>query len=234
MLYYMMLPGQYPEEDYRQLYNRLRPLLPDFRRRKADAILPARERVCSALAYLLLCYGLKEEYPEQMTSFLPEFVYGENNKPGLTGNLSRIHFNFSHCRAAIACGISDTPVGVDVQEPRPVRGDLIRRFFPENTADQAKYGGRNEEFIAFWSRYEAFGKLTGRGLSLRPEDCDCLSQAYLQQNHIILHTHTLTGAAQKKTAAYLSAASFGDAPPAAPISVDFNDFLRLLLFPPLL
>lgn len=230
MLYYMMLPEQYPEEDYRQLYKALRPLLPDFRKKKADAILPARERVCSALAYLLLCCGMKKEYPEQMTSFLPEFIYGENNKPALAGSLSHIHFNLSHCRAAIACGISDTPLGVDVQELRPIKEELLRRFFSENTTETTKYiGARNEELIAFWSRYEAYGKLTGQGLSLRPEDCDYFSEDFLRKNKVILDTYVLPSPSQKKTAAYLSAASFRPSHHTTPEKIDFMEFIKEIL-----
>lgn len=77
-----------------------------------------------------------------------------------------VHFNVSHSGSRCICAVADMPVGVDLQEMRPVRHDrLAERFFTE--AEQAAYrgmGGTADAFFTVWARKEALGKLTGQGL----------------------------------------------------------------------
>ena len=68
------------------------------------------QRTC-VLAYLLLKRGLKEKYGITEN---PLFEYGEHGKPSIVGH-PEIFFNISHCREAVACVLSDHPVGIDVE-----------------------------------------------------------------------------------------------------------------------
>ena len=70
-------------------------------------------RLC-VLAYLLLKQGLREEYGIMDN---PVFEYNEHGKPFIVGH-PEIFFNLSHCKEAVACAISDQPVGIDVESVR--------------------------------------------------------------------------------------------------------------------
>ena len=68
------------------------------------------QRLC-VLAYQLLKQGLREAYGIEGN---PQFEYNEHGKPAIVGH-PEIFFNFSHCKEAVLCAISEQPVGVDVE-----------------------------------------------------------------------------------------------------------------------
>ena len=204
------------------------PFLPAFRKEKAAGIIPVRERVVSALSFVLLCYGLSSEYPERFggrdiasVGNLIQFSYGENGKPALCPPYGDIFFNMSHCRTAIACAVAPFEVGVDIQDIRRPSAAVLKR----TGRDMNSW-----EFSAFWSRYEAYTKLTGKGISTGLADCDYMSEAFLKANSVSIETtpvfypdslcspsdfvlydsiqtcSSLSDNAQKKTAAFLSTA----------------------------
>ena len=82
------------------------PLLSDQRREQALKFRYELGRKTSAMAYLLLCEGLRQEYGIMER---PLFEYGEHGKPSIVGH-PEIHFNLSHCREAVVCAVSDRPV----------------------------------------------------------------------------------------------------------------------------
>ena len=216
MIYYTLLPENYPTDEYEQLYNRIRPMLPEFRKHKGDSIIPARERVTSALAYFLLLESLKKEYPERFKFPISDnarneyvsFVNSDNGKPQLTAPYSDIHFNLSHCRTGIACAVAGYDVGIDIQDIRNVRPDTVKKI-----AAPLLHGKdivNPDEFAAFWSRYEAYAKLTGEGLRLSSRECDYLSDEFLKSHNVHINTRALCFSGAKKTAAYMSAAFYID------------------------
>ncbi|MGN1188612.1 MAG: 4'-phosphopantetheinyl transferase family protein [Lachnospiraceae bacterium] len=213
MIYYTILPENYPEDEYKLLYSRLRPMLPEFRKSKSDSIIPARERLTSALAYFLLLDSLKKEYPERFSFTFSEnalneyvsFVNLPGGKPQLNAPYSDICFNLSHCRTGIACAIAESNVGIDIQDIRKVRPGTARKFAAHLCTDGIV---NPDEFAAFWSRYEAYVKLTGDGLRLPSSECDYISDEFLKNNHVHMETRALTFSDTKKTAAYMSAASY--------------------------
>lgn len=74
-----------------------------------------------------------------------------------------VHFSLSHSGALVLCAAAPFPVGADVQRHRSVSPALVQRMA------RASYpGGSSADFFAWWTRQEAAGKLTGRGLSLSP------------------------------------------------------------------
>lgn len=213
MIYYTLFPENYPDDEYEQLYSRLRPMLPEFRRRKCDCIIPAGERASGALAYFLLLYSLKREYPERFSFTVRDnarneyvsFVNLPGGKPQLNAPYSDICFNLSHCRTGIACAIAESSVGIDIQDIRNIRPGTARKF-----AAPLCTGGivDPDEFAAFWSRYEAYVKLTGDGLRLSSSECDYISDEFLKSSHVHMETRVLSFSDTKKTAAYMSAASY--------------------------
>jgi len=94
------------------------------------------------------------------------FAVNEFGKPYLTQNVS-IHFNVSHSGYYVACAISDTPVGIDIECLRPIDLKVAERFF---TSDEIAYiatkSGDIHRFYEVWTKKEARIKLDGRGLSM--------------------------------------------------------------------
>ncbi len=81
----------------------------------------------SIAAYLLLRDALREEYG---ITEPPIFDYEEGGKPVLR-DCPNIHFNISHCKNAVACAVSDRPVGVDIETIRTFRESLGRKVLNE-------------------------------------------------------------------------------------------------------
>ncbi len=75
----------------------------------------------------LCARGLAREMLAQVLHLAPEeicFAYGGQGKPLVEG----AYFNLSHSGALVLCAVSTHPVGVDVEQLRPVMPHLARRF----------------------------------------------------------------------------------------------------------
>ncbi|MBP3789945.1 MAG: 4'-phosphopantetheinyl transferase superfamily protein [Prevotella sp.] len=119
------------------------------------------QRTC-ALAYLLLKRALSKEYGITEN---PVFEYGEHGKPAIVGH-PEIFFNLSHCREAVACAVSDRPVGIDVESIRSFKESLVRFTMNEQEVERIMAAERPEvAFIRLWTMKEARLKLTGEGIS---------------------------------------------------------------------
>ena len=119
------------------------------------------QRQC-VLAYLLLKQALREQYG---LDFNPLFGYGEHGKPYILGHPD-IHFSLSHCRSAVACAISDRPIGVDVESIREYHESLVRYTMNDRELQQITEAPQpNIAFIRLWTMKEALLKLTGQGIS---------------------------------------------------------------------
>ncbi len=206
MIYYSIIPESLTTADFENIYSDIAPLLPDFRRKKAEGIIPARERAVSAISFVLLCHALLKEYSGCFSSrevyeigHCIRFSYGRNGKPYLDAPFEHIFFNISHCKTAIACAVTPFEVGLDVQDIRKPSPAVLKRM---------PYAMDEYAFSSFWSRYEAYTKLTGDGIIKSLSDCDYMSDSFLENNGICMTTFDIT--AQKKTSAYLSAAFYNN------------------------
>lgn len=81
------------------------------------------------------------------------------------------YYNLSHSGDYVALAISDAPVGIDIQQKRPYKDSLVKRFFSEIEAivyespQKQLFGDRETLFYTLWCRKEAYGKLLGTGLT---------------------------------------------------------------------
>ncbi|MBP5259239.1 MAG: 4'-phosphopantetheinyl transferase superfamily protein [Paludibacteraceae bacterium] len=136
--------------------------LPVQRRHQAESIRHALGRRQCVLSYRLLCRALQEEYGIAQP---PEFEYGEHGKPMLAAHRD-IHFSLSHCRQAVACVVSDRPVGVDVETIGRGKPDLMDYVLSDNERRAVEASDRPQELFAeLWTRKEALCKLTGEGIT---------------------------------------------------------------------
>ena len=138
------------------------PLLSEQRREQALKFKYEQGRKTCAAAYLLLREGLRKEYG---LTECPVFDYGEHGKPFIVGHPD-IHFNFSHCREAVLCVISNRPVGADVECVREYKESLARYTMNDEELSRIKASSRPDvEFIRLWTMKEAKLKLSGRGIT---------------------------------------------------------------------
>lgn len=96
---------------------------------------------------LLRTYGLLE---------IPTLTLGEQGKPEFSGHPS-IHFSLTHTEGAVLIGLSDAPLGVDLEKLRPVSQRISTRL--------AATGETAEEYFRNWVRYEAAVKRRGESVS---------------------------------------------------------------------
>ena len=124
------------------------------------------QRTCAA-AYLLLCEALAKEYG---IMWKPVFEYGEHGKPSIAGRPD-IHFNLSHCREAALCGVSNQPIGVDVESVKQAKDSLVNYTMNE---DEAALIHQSDNpglvFTQLWTMKESVMKLTGQGINNQLKD----------------------------------------------------------------
>jgi phosphopantetheine--protein transferase-like protein len=116
-------------------------------------------------------------------------------QPLLHDELGRPYFqdglavSISHSPGAAAVALSDGPVGVDLEQLRPVRENLPRRVL---SAQEYQWfsarGCRVEDFLTLWTLKESFYKYLGTGLPGFPNE----TQFYLENGQWHLENRTET------------------------------------------
>ncbi len=84
---------------------------------------------------------------------------------------SEIHFNISHAGEWIICGISDNPIGVDVEQIIPVKRELFCSVLTAHEQLHCSNRSVNEmsrEFFRYWSIKESIVKALGQGFAISP------------------------------------------------------------------
>jgi len=139
------------------------------RREKALRFRHEAGRRQAVAAYLLLQRALEQEYG---ITELPVFGFEEKGKPFLLDH-PEIHFSLSHCKLAVACAVSDRPIGIDIEVIRPYNPTLAAYVLNEEDLRQVEEAERPEvEFTRRWTQKESFLKLTGEGISNKLKELD--------------------------------------------------------------
>jgi len=110
----------------------------------------------TSAALELLDFALMREFVE----LRGEIIRSEYGKPYFKD--SDIFFSYSHCKNAVACAVSKSEIGVDIELIREVKPAVIKRVCCEN---ELKIIKNAEDFIKIWTMKEAFAKFTGRGFA---------------------------------------------------------------------
>ena len=117
-----------------------------------------RDQRCCVAAYRLLQRALSQEYG---ITELPELIYDKNGKPALTGH-PEIHISLSHCRDAVACALSDMPIGIDIETLNHYSPEVAQRVM--NEEEMCHIMASSDPATAFtrlWTMKESLFKLTG-------------------------------------------------------------------------
>lgn len=136
------------------------------------------DKIRSILTYLLLSYGLKSEYG---IDEIQEFGYNSNGKPYLKDN-PHIHFNLSHCNRAVACIISESEVGIDVQDEFSFETEILNYICSENEKKlYDKIEDKYKMINRLWVLKEAYTKCLGTGITTNLNKID-FSHNIFKQN----------------------------------------------------
>lgn len=157
----------------------MRLVLPE-RREKIIRLKAKEEQLRSLAANRLLRIALEEagiDYERQV------FTYNEHGKPCLLHQ--SMHFNISHAGNYAVCGISDQPIGVDVEVITKLDGkpDQVRRIAdriltePEQNFWNDEQGASGAELLKVWTKKESYAKMKGIGLSIGLETIDTIEGA---------------------------------------------------------
>lgn len=141
-------------------------LVSDSRKERAKRFLRHEDACRSVIGELLARYCISR-FAHVPTSEIV-FKIDEFGKPYLDGE-EKIHFNVSHSHEFIACAISDTPVGIDIEKVRICDNDIAKRFFHEKEYDYLEKTlteKKAEIFFELWTLKESYVKALGKGLSL--------------------------------------------------------------------
>lgn len=147
--------------------DRLRPLLDDRERARADRFHRDRDRRRYTVARGMLRTLLGEVLGKGPSAL--GFRYGPQGKPSVPGD--PVHFNLAHSHERAVLAVSSTgPIGIDLEHWHGLRDfdGIVGRFFTEG--ERQVYGGlpeslRQEAFFRGWTGKEAYLKATGLGLA---------------------------------------------------------------------
>lgn len=145
----------------------VRAALPDWRRRKMDALRFPRDRLLSAAAWFALARLLAGRGLDASRLEVAETPEGKPffAAPGLP------HFNLSHTSGRVLAVVGDRPVGCDAERIGPVDDALATEALaPDERAvfAAADASARARIFCELWTRKESYVKATGAGFCGSP------------------------------------------------------------------
>ena len=152
-------------------------LLPKKRREYVQHFKVPDDQKRSALAWLLLRYGLKQEYGFRE---VPDFQRTTSGKPFFPGE-NMPFFNLSHSGNFVGCALHNREIGLDIQKVTEPRESLIRRVCNQEELASA---ASSQDFCRIWAMKESAVKLTGEGITGNFRD--------ILTQHPDIHTHTIT------------------------------------------
>ena len=130
-----------------------------------------RDRRLCVAASLLLLHALQVE-GYAVPHPLPPFIPDRRGKPHLSG-FPDVHFSLSHCSVAVACALSDGPVGVDIETMDHYSPEVAAQVMNDEEMRQITASPHPARtFTRLWTMKESLYKLTGDG-------CGCSDPKHL-------------------------------------------------------
>ena len=128
--------------------------------------------------------------------YILHYGYGLRGKPYLK-DYPDVHFSLSHSGNMAVLAISDSEVGIDVQERRGYQEKVVKRFYHESEiavieaiSDPAE---KANCFYQMWTAKEAYIKYTGKGMGqdLRSFGVDLANERILEEGREIAICKTI-------------------------------------------
>ena len=164
---YMKNIKEYDSKDLEHLLSMVSPARREIALRKKDE----KDQIRSCVCEILLWKGLTElgldieelavSYEEKKPRLYDRFAKVMVEKTGMDPSAMNVglDFSFSHTKDYVICGISDLPIGVDVEYLRknlPLYSDHIFAESEEATVRNAP--NPSEEFLRYWTCKESYIK----------------------------------------------------------------------------
>ncbi|UOQ84826.1 4'-phosphopantetheinyl transferase family protein [Gracilibacillus salinarum] len=119
------------------------------------------DRFRSAIGDLLIRFLYRKYYG---TEWNWEWIRRNRFGKPYLWNDSPFHFNVSHAGEWVACAVHDTPVGIDIEQVKPI--DYAEAFLTNNEYRTVALNGTPlRKFYQIWTAKESFLKARGIGLS---------------------------------------------------------------------
>jgi 4'-phosphopantetheinyl transferase len=159
-------------------FERLMRLVSEQRRAKVKRFMKPEDANRGLVAEALIRSIIRNKY--RISNDRIVLAENEYGKPYAAG-IPSFHFNLSHSGRWIVCAVDSAPVGIDIEEIKPIEFELAKLMF---SLEEYRYLTANDEhermpcLYDLWTMKESFAKWEGRGLSLPPQ---CYS-IYMEAN----------------------------------------------------
>jgi len=142
-------------------FNRIKSSVSKTRIKKSSRYFHKKDRNLSVGVEVLLNHAL-----DKIGISNPIFDTDEYGKPYLK-NYSDIHFNLSHSEKYVACAVSDSPIGVDIEYVQDIDLSLAKYFFYGTEYEYILNNNNHKKaFFELWVLKESYMKMTGLGFRL--------------------------------------------------------------------
>lgn len=130
---------------------------------------PERSQQHSLVGDLLALLAYRSAYPAD--KFPPERSVTAHGKPYFLARPD-FHYSISHSGQWVVCAVGSVPLGVDIQEERPVRPAIFRALSQKEQAElfRLEECRRFSAFFDIWCLKEAYSKAIGLGLQAKFRD----------------------------------------------------------------
>lgn len=118
----------------------------------------------SIMAEVLLRHSLKKDFG--ITREKVQFTKNSFGKPMLK-NFEQIHFNLAHSGDWVVCGVSDVPIGIDVEIIKSNDLGVAKAFFTSSEYKDILNQPKEKQikyFYKLWTLKESYVKAEGKGL----------------------------------------------------------------------
>lgn len=149
-----------------------------------------KDKKLSIGAELLLKYALI-----QLNIFNPVLGHDNYGKPFLV-NHPHVHFNLSHSEEYVACAVSDSPVGVDIEQVHDIDLNIAQHYFFGSEYHHIQNSAHKQRtFFQLWVLKESYMKMIGLGFRL-PLDEFCID---IQNSSLDKHARIRVQSREEKT-----------------------------------
>lgn len=145
----------FTQADYANQYS----LLERAIREKIDAKVTEKSHFQSLAGYILLYRGVEELFAKKHL----KIYFNEYGKP----LCDVCFFSISHSGNRVLCAISDEPIGVDIQQIKPIKSRKSYIFFNEKENDYVNQNTEliSQRYIEIFTKKEAAIKMLGLSIS---------------------------------------------------------------------
>ncbi len=167
-------------------FERLVGFMPTSRLEKFGKYKFRKDKELALLSYGLLCYALKAEHGIDPPI---ELLYEKYGKPYLANNKD-VHFNISHCKLGVACILSDSPCGIDIEEIRPYNEALAKKVCSESELALLEQSDNKPlDFCKIWTCKESILKRNGTGIyEIKRELDKSETLSHIYDNYVVSST----------------------------------------------